>query len=474
MDETVNGKDHDSAGNISESEILPAQKESFKYYAFISYSHKDQKIARKLQRRLQNYHLPSKVMQSHPEVPKKLSPIFIDESYLVAKKGTLSESLRDYLRDSQYLILICSPYSAKSEYVNDEVDYFINELGRADHIIPLIVDGLPHSKDPSTECFVPAIRALPRELEPLGIDLKTFGIRESFLRVMATLMRLDIDYFISREDEERKRRIKKFSSLAAALVLLVGMLVWYGIERMNKRVSDALVQLERGNIYFLNNKDYVQAKEWYEKAADNGNTQAEYFLGYMYQEGLGVEKNYSKAREHYEKAAADGIVGAQNNLAYMYIHGLGVEKDYAKAIEWYEKAAAAGNAQAQHSLGIMYQNGEGVEQDYSKAAEWYKKAADNGNPNAQGSLAYMYAYGYGVEKDQAKAIEWLKKAAEGGNVHAQNNLGVMYEKGSGVEQDYTKAMEWYKKAADNGNSAAKENFERLSLVISQNSEKTAE
>lgn len=74
------------------------QNENFKYFAFISYSHKDQKIAKKLQRWLERYYLPSKVIESHPDLPKKVSPVFIDESDLVARKGSLSESLKGYLK----------------------------------------------------------------------------------------------------------------------------------------------------------------------------------------------------------------------------------------------------------------------------------------------------------------------------------------------------------------------------------------
>ena len=72
------------------------------------------------------------MIESHPELSKKLTPVFIDELDLVGRDGSLSESLKGYLNESQYLILICSPSSAKSPYVNDEVDYFINELERRD------------------------------------------------------------------------------------------------------------------------------------------------------------------------------------------------------------------------------------------------------------------------------------------------------------------------------------------------------
>ena len=197
--------------------------ESFKYYAFISYSHRDKKIAKKLQRRLEHYHLPAAVRKSNPDLPKKLSPIFMDDSDLVGV-GTLKTALQANLDRSNYIILICSPSSAKSEYVNDEIEYFISQ-GRADHIIPLIVEGVPHSGDPSTECFPPALLGLERENELLGIDLTKFGEHDAFIRVIATLLQLDIDDFVARDAKERKRKAGIFVLICAALVALAVILM---------------------------------------------------------------------------------------------------------------------------------------------------------------------------------------------------------------------------------------------------------
>ena len=199
------------------------KSEGFKYYAFISYSHKDQKIAKKLQKRLEHYHLPSAVRKSNPKLPKTLSPIFIDESDLIAK-GTLWTGIKSNLDRSNYIILICSPSSAKSPYVNDEIAYFISQ-GRTDHIIPLIVEGVPHSGDPETECFPPAILALPREQELLGIDLQKFGMYEAFIRVIATLLKLDIDDFIARNAKEKRKKAAIFVSVIAALIAIAIILM---------------------------------------------------------------------------------------------------------------------------------------------------------------------------------------------------------------------------------------------------------
>ena len=201
-------------------------EQKLEYYAFISYSHKDHRLAKKLQARLQRYHLPSKLQQSNPGLPKNLRPIFIDESNLIG--SVLQDAIQNNLSRSKFLILICSPNSAKSDYVNDEVKYFI-ENGKGNRIIPLIIDGTPHADNPELECFPPAILALPKELEPLGIDLRKFGIRGAFLRVIATLLGLDLENFVSYEDQLRRKRIAIFTPIAVVLAFIAGLLVWQNI-----------------------------------------------------------------------------------------------------------------------------------------------------------------------------------------------------------------------------------------------------
>ena len=199
----------------------------FTYFAFVSYSHKDHEIAKKLKKFLEKYKLPAKLRKNNPGLPRNLNPVFIDESNLVGP-GPLKKNLYENLETSKYLIVICSPNSAKSEYVNDEVDYFIKN-GRINRIIPLIVDGTPHSDDPSKECFTPAILNLPRELEPLGIDLKTHKERGAFLRVIAAMLELKPGKFIPWIEIERIKKIALFSSLAAALVIAAGIFVWHNL-----------------------------------------------------------------------------------------------------------------------------------------------------------------------------------------------------------------------------------------------------
>ena len=428
------------------------ESKGFEYFAFISYSHKDQELAKRLKKRLQSYHLPSRLRKSYPGLPKKLRPVFLDESSLVSIDESLQKSLYINLDNSNYLIVICSPNSAQSVYVNDEVKHFI-ETGKMGHIVPLIVEGVPHSGDEATECFPPAIRNLPREQELLGVDLTKFGERDAFLRVIATMLGLNLDRFVQDEERERRRRAVRLASMAAALVMMVGTMVWYSIYRAEKRRNEGEEQNRRGVSYY-NVRDYAKAREWFEKAAENGNASAQNNLGRMYYHALGVETDYAKAIAWYEKAAANGNSYAQYSIGYMYENGQGVKKNYAKAMECFKKAAANDDSYAQYSIGNMHYHGQGVKRDYAKAAEWYKKAATNGYSDAQYMIGYMFQHGKGVKQNYVKAMEWYEKAANNGSSYAQYSIGKMYYSALGVKQNYAQAAEWYEKAAAQGYSNA--------------------
>lgn len=131
--------------------------------------------------------------------------------------------------------------------------------------------------------------------------------------------------------------------------------------------------------------------------------------------------------ERVRPLAEQGNPNAQYNLGVIYDRGYGVERDYAKARAWYEKAAAQGNASAAHNLGMMYKKGHGVSVDYQQAADWFKQAAELGEPAAQNNLGVMYAEGMGVEKNPALAAIWMARAAQAGNKAAIDNLPVVAE-----------------------------------------------
>ncbi|SDZ96999.1 TPR repeat [Oribacterium sp. KHPX15] len=231
----------------------------------------------------------------------------------------------------------------------------------------------------------------------------------------------------------------------AVLIIAAGLFIKFS--------GNAISKYEHAMEYYLEG-DYTKAKELFEKAAEDGNTDSMYWLGLMYHDGEGVSQDYAKAKEWYEKAAEGGYVGAMNNLGDMYRNGEGVSQDYVKAKEWYEKAAEGGSTSGMFNLGDMYHDGEGVSQDYAKAKEWFEKAAEGGYAGAMNNLGVMYQNGEGVSQDYAKAKEWYEKSAESGTADSMYNLGVLYALGEGVSQDYTKAKEWFEKAAEGGYAGA--------------------
>jgi hypothetical protein len=99
-----------------------------------------------------------------------------------------------------------------------------------------------------------------------------------------------------------------------------------------------------------------------------------------------LKMDLGETAELYQKAADQEDAVAQNNLGWLYENGQGVQKDLRKAAELYQKAADQGYARAQNNLGWLYENGQGVQKDLRKAAELYKKAADQGSDVANANL----------------------------------------------------------------------------------------
>ncbi len=124
--------------------------------------------------------------------------------------------------------------------------------------------------------------------------------------------------------------------------------------------------------------------------------------------------------EELAKQAADlrvraekGDPEAQFRLGALYDEGIGVKADEKEAIRWWRKAGDEGYADAEFNLGNLYADGAGVATDYAEAAKWFRMAADRNMRAAQFQLALLYAHGDGVKKDPVEAAFWLTLALRG-------------------------------------------------------------
>jgi hypothetical protein len=133
-------------------------------------------------------------------------------------------------------------------------------------------------------------------------------------------------------------------------------------------------------------KNFEEALKLFQSAADHGDATAQFYLGVMYEHGLGIPQDYETALKFYRWASEQGFPRAENNLASMYEHGRGVPQNYYTALNLYRLAADKGFPMAEFNLGLMYENGHGVPQNDGQARALITKAADAGLSDAKNWL----------------------------------------------------------------------------------------
>ena len=200
-----------------------------RYKAFISYSHRDERWARWLQRMLERYRVPKRLVgrsTPHGEVPARLRPVFRDREDL-SSAADLSARIKQELAASENLIVICSPAAAESRWVNEEIRHF-RELGREDRILAVVVDGDPQADSASGGCFPPALLESedgPRR-EPLAADVRRYndGRHIGLLKVVAGILGIRLDELRRRDAQRRLRRRLINGAVAVALAVVIAWL----------------------------------------------------------------------------------------------------------------------------------------------------------------------------------------------------------------------------------------------------------
>ena len=158
-------------------------------------------------------------------------------------------------------------------------------------------------------------------------------------------------------------------------------------------------------------------------AAKQGDAEAQYKYGSMYEHGKGVPRSKEEAFKWYRRAAEQGHVQAQSILAVLYELGDGVRQDKEEAIKWLRRAAEQGDAESQYFLGAKYYHGAvGVPQDYAQAMKWFGLAAEQGDDELLSMLSCFLLYQAEYE-DSEEGLRWVRSAAEQGEAWAQLSLG---------------------------------------------------
>ena len=234
---------------------------SFTYRAFISYSHADRVWADWLHKALETYRVPAPLVGKETAagiIPARLTPIFRDRDEL-ASAHDLGEKVNQALASSEALLVICSPRSATSRWVNEEVRAF-KRMGRAKRIFCLIVGGEPHATDlpgrATEECFAPALRLhvnggslrATAYTEPIAADARPGkdGKPDAKLKLIAGLLDVGLDQLKHREQHRKMQRLASITAMALGVMVLTTALAVFALvsrheaQRRQAQVEDIL------------------------------------------------------------------------------------------------------------------------------------------------------------------------------------------------------------------------------------------
>lgn len=242
------------AESIASSDSMP----DYKYWAFVSYGHDDEAWARWLHVSIERYVVPRALIGAptpNGPRPRRMIPVFRDREEL-ASSGNLPNQIYEALRQSRFLIVVCSPKAAVSRWVNEEIKSF-KRLGRDDRVLAFIIDGEPNATDrPDAgllEAFPRALRfrvGADGELasdrsEPLAADARPEGDgkQRALLKLLAGMLGIGFDDLLQRE---RRRRVRRMLQVATAAILALAALTAFWVNRQRALDRQEQINLAQG------------------------------------------------------------------------------------------------------------------------------------------------------------------------------------------------------------------------------------
>lgn len=215
-----------------------------KTLAFISYSRKDKSVAHWLHSKLEKYPYPkvSISIENRPPDKKYLRPIFIDVKDLSVDEHPFNEKIKAALRDSRFLILICSKHSVCSEFVNKEVTYFL-EVHNFDYskIVPIFIDNVDDNIPPSIAKSSVMQRHFP--IYNTTLSEKSEANTYCFYQIAAYLLGIDFSYLYNRYENYAAKRKKKHYMYVGILVLSLILIILSLFSQYRKQQD--LAQFEK-------------------------------------------------------------------------------------------------------------------------------------------------------------------------------------------------------------------------------------
>ena len=239
-----------------------------RFYAFLSYSHKDKELADWLHRELEKFRVPHSLagkLTATGVVPRRLTPIFRDQHDLSAG-GDLAEEIKAALAASQFLVVLCSPTAAKSRWTNQEIESFKRTRPES-CVLAAVVGGEPFASElpgrEEEECFPPALRykydrrghRTAKRADPLAADFRESGEgkRLAFLKLVAGMLGVGLDELVQREQTRNHRRLAYLAAASLAGMAVTSTLAVTAFKARNeareqRREAEGLVAFMVGDL----------------------------------------------------------------------------------------------------------------------------------------------------------------------------------------------------------------------------------
>ncbi len=225
---------------------------TFNYYAFISYSRRDIRAASFLHRKLEkfNYSVFTVEEECRPGDPKYLRKVFRDRTDLNYRDEDFRVGISRALKDSHYLIVVCSRHSRESVEVAYEIEEFLSQPGHTlKHVIPVILDGHVGKEDDPLPAMLRTDEILRRNLPvmmPEENETEKEAWENGLTGVIAAMTRIDRSQVHNRYLRNQKKRL--FYWLQGSVTVLAGMIAltsWALHERNEAQEARARVEQEQ-------------------------------------------------------------------------------------------------------------------------------------------------------------------------------------------------------------------------------------
>ena len=398
---------------------------NYLYNAFISYRHleKDKLVAEQLQKKLESFKPPKSVK---PEGFKKWR-IFRDETELHASDN-LTDEIRAALRNSEYLITVCSNKTTDSPWCMEEIRYF-KELhnGKNDNIITVLADGTPSTAIPpalltETETVTDVSGnsvEVERQVMPLATNLVASTekgtlkkLKTEILRIAAPLLGCSFDALYNRAQKQKRKNI-----IASGLIIIAILSVFatsIGALALNLKVTNAELEKERDNVAAANAELEKKNDELSKTLAalEQKTNEAEENLDRALEQESIAKDNEKKANEqriiavNKAKEAEENMNLAKTNEKRALEQEALAEKNAKEAISQKEKAEVFAKEVQKQNTEILSAQAELYfdNDDYTKATETAILAMENSEgsvPRAEKVVADILNV---YEKEEASYI----------------------------------------------------------------------